>query len=162
MTGDRPTYRVSAIRHGTVIDHLEPRTALTAFQVLAIPPDALVTIGMNLQSEKIGTKDIIKIDGLELTREQVAKIALLGPHATISIIRDYAVVEKVEVKLPSTIEDIVRCPNPSCVTNADAIRTRFDVVAPDPIRLRCHWCERLVRADEVVFGSPPGPRSDDD
>jgi len=154
VTEDQPTYRVSALQHGTVIDHLEPGTALTAFQVLGVPRDALVTIGMNLHSAKSGSKDIIKIDGIELTRDQVAKIALLSPNATISIIRDYAVVDKVEVALPQVIEDIVRCPNPSCVTNADAIRTRFDLAGIDPIRLRCHWCERLVRVDELVFGPP--------
>ncbi len=154
---NQPTYRVSALRNGTVIDHLEPGTALAAFHVLGVPSNAIVAIGMNLNSGKIGTKDIIKIDSHELSPNEVSMIALLGPNVTISIIRNYEVVDKVEVSLPEVIEGVARCPNPSCVTNSDAIATRFDVRTTDPIRLRCHYCERLLRGDELELGPATQP-----
>jgi aspartate carbamoyltransferase regulatory subunit len=146
-----PTYKVSALRSGTVIDHLSPGAALQALAVLDVPEDAVMVLGMNFESAKHGRKDIIKLEGIELTREEIGKLVLLGPNATLSIIRDYEVVEKIQLQLPEAIEEVARCPNPSCITNSDPVTTRFHVLRGEPLRLRCHFCERTIPRDELVL-----------
>jgi aspartate carbamoyltransferase regulatory subunit len=146
---ERTEYRVTALGQGTVIDHLPPGTALKALEVLGFQGGGVVLVGMFLESKKWGKKDIIKIENKELSPTEFAKIALLGPHTTISIIRDYTIVEKMPVALPDTIQGVVRCPNPSCITNHDAVPTRFHVERPEPLRVRCHYCERVVDENEL-------------
>jgi aspartate carbamoyltransferase regulatory subunit len=156
---EQPTYKVSALRSGSVIDHLSPGSALQALSVLDVPEGAIITIGMNFESRKHGKKDIVKIEGLELTQHEISRIALLGPNATLSIIRDYEVVQKIKIRLPDTIEDVATCPNPSCITNSDPVPTRFHVLGDDPVRVRCHYCERTIRREEIVLEKAPRRRS---
>ena len=141
--------KVSALREGTVIDHLVAGTALKVLTVLGIRFDNAVTIGLNLDSRKAGRKDIIKIERREVTPQEVAKIALISPRASFSIIRDFQVVQKFKPALPELIENLIRCPNPSCVSNSPWVNTKFVVLRTDPLRVRCHYCERSLRKEEV-------------
>src|SRR5262249_29657911 len=92
--------KVSALREGTVIDQLVAGTALKVLSVLGMTFEGAVTIGLNLDSRKAGRKDIIKIERRELTPAEVARIALISPRATFSIIRDFKVVRKFTPELP--------------------------------------------------------------
>ena len=145
----RTEYKVTALKEGSVIDHLPPGSALKALEVLGDMGGGVVTVGMFLESRKWDKKDIIKIEKKEHDEQEVAKVALLGPHTTISIIRDYRVVGKVPVKIPDEIAGVVRCPNPSCITNHDPVETHFRVEKKLPLRVRCHYCERVVVKDEL-------------
>lgn len=152
MTEDRgvmPSIKVSALSEGTVIDHLVAGTALKVLQILGVHFEGAVTIGLNLESRKVGSKDIIKIERRELTPEEVAKIALISPRATFSIIRDYQVVEKFTPTLPKTIENLIRCPNPSCISREERVRTKFAVLRSEPLRVRCQYCERSLKKEEI-------------
>ena len=60
-------------------------------------------------------------------------------------------------QLPTAVDGVVRCPNPSCVTNHDPVTPRVRVDSTDPVRLRCHYCERRIRYDEVEFLPAPQP-----
>ena len=144
-----PQIKVSALREGTVIDHLVAGTALKVLSVLGIKFEGAVTIGLNLDSRKAGRKDIIKIERREVSPEEVAKIALISPRATFSIIRDFQVVEKFKPELPDLIENLIRCPNPSCVSSASSVPTKFTVLRADPVRVRCHYCERSLKKEEI-------------
>ena len=146
---DRPGYKVTALREGTVIDHLPPGMALKALEVLGDLGGGVVTVGMYLESRKQGKKDLVKIEAKELTDGERAKIALLGPNTTISIIRNYRVVEKSTVKIPELILGVLKCPNPSCITNHDAVLTKFHVERSTPFEVRCHFCERIVPKEEM-------------
>ncbi|MFO0980514.1 MAG: aspartate carbamoyltransferase regulatory subunit [Planctomycetota bacterium] len=148
-TTPEKSIKVSALKQGTVIDHLRRGSALRVIRLLGISSDGAVTIGLNLESHKYGTKELIKIENRELTQEEVSKIALLSPEATFSIIRSFEVVHKFRPELPDVVEGLVRCSNPSCITNADRIRTRFRVLRSQPLRLRCHYCERAFNEEEV-------------
>ena len=143
--------QVSALRSGTVIDHLGPRTALKALRILALGDDATVLIGVNLDSKKLGKKDLIKIEGRELTQAEIDKVALLSRRATFSIIRDFQVVKKFQPALPDVIEGLIRCVNPSCITQDPRVKGRFLTVRKDPLKLRCYFCERSLREDEIEF-----------
>ena len=146
---DRPEYKVTALRQGTVIDHLPPGMAIKALKVLGYQGGGVVTIGMFLESRKWGQKDLIKIENKELTWKEVQQIALLGTHTSISIIRDYKVIEKMDVSIPSEIIGVIHCPNPACITNHDDLATRFHVEEMEPMKMRCGYCETIIRKDEL-------------
>jgi aspartate carbamoyltransferase regulatory subunit len=110
-----------------------------------------VTVGLNLPSKKLRRKDILKMENRVLTAAEMARIALLGPRATVCVIEDYVLVRKIPLELPTAIDNVVECPNPSCITRHDAVVPRVRVEAADPVRLRCHYCERRIRSDEVEF-----------
>jgi aspartate carbamoyltransferase regulatory subunit len=146
---ERPEYKVTALRQGTVIDHLPPGTALQALKVLGDQGGNTVTVGMNLTSGKMGKKDLIKIENKELTEQEFAKIALLAPRSRISIIRDYKVVEKADVGIPEEFVDVLKCPNPACITNHERVTTCFRVESEDPLKIRCRFCESELGQDEL-------------
>ena len=119
---------------------------------LRVEDDGTVTIGLNLESGRQGTKDLIKIENKELTNQEANKIALLSPDATFSIIRDYRVVDKKSPQLPEVVEGILKCTNPACVTNTHGdVDSRFNVLNKKPVKLRCHFCERCFNEGELVF-----------
>jgi len=144
-----PIIRVTALREGTVIDHLVAGTALKVLFILGIEFEGAVTIGLNLDSSKMGQKDIIKIERREVSQQEVAKIALVSPRATFSIIRDFQVVKKFTPELPKLIENLIVCPNPSCISSEERVKTKFAVERSDPIKVRCHYCERTQDKEEI-------------
>lgn len=143
---------VSAIRNGTVIDHVSNEATFKVVEILRLEQeDQMLLIGMNLPSKQVGTKGIIKLEGRELTPQEVDKIALIAPQATLNIIKDYRVAEKRKVQLPDRVEGIVRCFNPSCVTNRQSVTTCFEVLGSSPVSLRCIYCERLMSGPDIIL-----------
>ena len=144
---------VKKIRNGTVIDHISAGHALDVLKILNIDGHEgnIVSIAMNVASKHQSKKDIVKVEGRELKPGEVDKIALIAPGATINIIREFEVAEKNRVKLPETIGGIVRCANPSCVSNAgEPVSPRFKVEKEDPLKLRCFYCARIMEKQDVL------------
>lgn len=142
--------KVDAINNGTVIDHIPAGKALKVLELLQKSADEIVTVGMNF-SGKTGKKDILKYEERELNQQEVNKIAIVAPNATINIIRNYEVVNKFKVELPEVFENLTDCPNPICVTQSEKVRTTFVVESKEPVKLRCHYCERTFNSDEINF-----------
>ncbi len=142
--------QVSAIKNGTVIDHIESKNTFKVARILDIEnEDQVVLVGMNLTSGNLGKKGIIKIEGKNLTQEEANKIALIAPDATLNIIKNYEVVEKRKVSLQEELAGIVKCFNPNCVSNHEKMQTHFRVESKDPPRLRCHYCERSMEGKDI-------------
>lgn len=144
--------QVSAIKDGTVIDHI-PATRL--FDVVTILnlhncPE-MITFGTNLDSKLLGKKGIIKVANRFFQDDEIDKIALIAPNAKLNIIKNYDVVEKRLVEIPDTITGIAKCFNPKCITNHEHIVTKFAVISKKPIELRCMFCEKITSEDEVVI-----------
>ena len=146
-----PTIKVSALARGTVLDHLLAGSAMRAYRVLGLGSEYTVTVGINLASSRLGQKDIIKIEGHELTEKEAAKIAMLSPDATLSIIRDYRVVHKIPLKLPERVEGILRCPNPACITRYEKTPGCFRVDSASPVTVTCEYCERTITEEQLDF-----------
>jgi aspartate carbamoyltransferase regulatory subunit len=149
----RKTLRVSKIKNGTVIDHITGGHALDIIKILGITGHVnwVVTVAINVPSKKLGTKDMVKIEGRELKSEEVDKIALLASHATINIIRNYKVAEKQRVKLPNILRGIVKCANPACISNSkEPVQPTFYVESEEPLRLRCHYCGYVMEKQDVL------------
>jgi aspartate carbamoyltransferase regulatory subunit len=145
--------RVSKIKDGTVIDHITAGHALDVVRILGITGEEKgpITVAINVPSKLLKTKDIVKIEGRELKPQEVAKIALLAPHASINIIRDYKVVKKQEVKLPKTIENIIKCANPACISNSnEPVKAKFYIDCEEPLLLKCHYCGFIAEKKDVL------------
>ena len=141
---------VAAIKDGTVIDRIPSDKLFKVASILHLDELAnQVTVGNNLESKELGTKGIIKVSDKFFTDKDINKIALIAPNAKLNIIRDYAVVEKKTLKLPTILEDIVKCGNPNCITNHEPMMTRFHVEDNKTLTLRCHYCERVMSGDDV-------------
>ncbi len=158
MIGQRP-YKVYAIADGVVIDHIPAMRALQVLEILGVhhedhPVDAIVTLGMNMESSKCGRKDIVKIERKELTKAELNRIALIAPEATVNIIRDSIVAEKFKIAIPAVFDGVVQCPNQNCVTNHEPAKTRFLTLATKPVMVKCHHCERVVWQDEIRLLGP--------
>ena len=151
MNNEHREMPVSALRHGTVIDHIPSAAVFKAVKVLGLEetPHA-VTVGMNLESARLGRKGIIKVADIEFDNDTLNRIALIAPTAVVNVIRDYQVVQKHPVALPDTIVGIVRCANPKCITNNEPMRTKFDVVrrVPSPL-IRCRYCNHSVEGADA-------------
>ena len=136
---------VSALENGTVLDHIPAQYVYKALDLLGLKDiESQITIGINLASKIYGRKGIIKIADKFFENEELNKLALIAPKATVNIIRDFKVVEKKKLELPEEAVGIAKCKNPKCVTNHQPIKTRFATIQNgDEISLKCHYCEKI-------------------
>jgi aspartate carbamoyltransferase regulatory subunit len=147
------TLLVSKIKDGTVIDHITGGHALDVVRILGITgrTDGVVLIAMHMASKRLGAKDIVKVEGRELQPEEVDKIALLAPHASINIIRNYKVIDKKRVKLPTIIRGTVKCGNPACISNSnEPVQPKFYVKSEEPLIVRCHYCGHIMEKQDIL------------
>lgn len=145
---------VRRIREGTVIDHIPAGRALQVLRILGISgrEGLRVAVVMNVESRKLGRKDIVKVEGRFLEPGEVDKIALAAPTATINIVRDYRVVEKRRVQPPYHVEGILRCTNPTCITRrpGEPVLSRFRRVPGKRMRYQCIYCGTIIGEDEII------------
>ncbi|GBC76325.1 Aspartate carbamoyltransferase regulatory chain [bacterium HR07] len=139
--------KVSKIKNGTVIDHIPAGMAPAVLKILGIERGCsdTVIVAMNVKSQQLGLKDIVKVENRALEAATVKKIAIVAPQATVNIIKDMAVAEKIHVELPHELIGIIRCPNRNCITNSsERVVPYLTVESRDPLAMRCHYCESLV------------------
>jgi len=141
--------KVNAIKNGTVIDHITAGRVQKVLEIVNLDSPETVMIGMNLQSNKIGKKDIIKIENKVLSQDEVNSIALIAPNATLIIIKDFEVVSKDYLELPEKISNLIVCPNPKCITNEEIMKSEFRLTEDTPPQVRCSYCEKKYPIEEV-------------
>ena len=148
---EKKKLKVKSSRNGTVIDHIRQNRAANVLSMLNLPDDETpVMVAINVESSNMGKKDIVKIEGRELSGEEVDKLALLTPLASVNIIRDYEIVNKFNVHLTDEVIDVVKCTNPNCISNSnEPIHDKFYVQEKEPITLRCHYCERTMDYEDI-------------
>ena len=137
--------RVSKIENGTVIDHVAGGQALNVLAILGIDGGSgeEVSVGMNVPSDRLGRKDVVKVEGRELSQNEVDVLSLIAPAATINIIREFEVVDKRRVTRPETVGGVLSCPNANCITTEnEPVESRFDVLEGG---VRCTYCETIIR-----------------
>ncbi|MXR52646.1 aspartate carbamoyltransferase regulatory subunit [Halovenus sp. WSH3] len=137
--------RVSKIENGTVIDHITGGQALNVLAILDIDGSRgeTVSIGMNVPSDRLGRKDVVKVEDRELSQSELDVLSLIAPAATINIIRGYDVVEKHRVERPDSVTGVLDCPNAHCITNEnEPIHSQFDVLEDG---IRCVYCDSIIR-----------------
>ena len=143
--------KVSAIKNGTVLDHIPANQLFEVITILGLRdcPNQ-ITFGMNLDSKLLGKKAIIKVADRFFEETQINKVALVAPEAKINIIKDFEVVEKKVLRVPDQIIGIVKCANPKCITNHQPITTKFETKHENGVlKLHCHYCEKNTSSDNL-------------
>jgi aspartate carbamoyltransferase regulatory subunit len=139
--------RVSKIENGTVIDHIQGGQSLNVLAILGIDGASgeQVSVGMNVPSTKLGRKDIVKVEGRELSQAELDVLSLIAPRATINIVRDFEVVDKHRVSRPDEVVGVLSCPNANCITTRnEPVDSRFEVLDDG---VRCTYCDTIIRED---------------
>jgi aspartate carbamoyltransferase regulatory subunit len=150
----RKELKVSAIENGTVIDHIPAASVFQVINILNLSAfENQILFGTNLESQKMGKKGIIKVRSKFFASDEINKIALVAPTATLIVIKNFEVVEKKKVSIPDKVEKIVKCFNPNCITNHEEVPTRFQVIDKTELKLRCHYCEKITAKDNMTFKS---------
>ncbi|MFX1579181.1 MAG: aspartate carbamoyltransferase regulatory subunit [Promethearchaeota archaeon] len=146
--------RIVKIHDGTVIDHIRAGKALEVLKILGITGQEgnIVSLAMNINSSRIEKKDIVKVEHRFLKEEEVDRIALVAPEATINLIEDFKIIKKTRVELPETITGVFECPNQRCVTNKERepIRSKYEVVSKKPLLLKCLYCWTMVEEQDII------------
>ena len=145
---------VRRIKEGTVIDHIDEGKGLRVLNALDIDgkDGSLITIALNVPSGKFKKKDIIKVENRFLKDDDTNKLAVIAPQATVNIVKNYKLVEKRRVALPSEIDRIFRCTNPECITNSsEHIESVMDVVDKEGLVLKCRYCSRILDVNRIDY-----------
>ena len=132
---------IDSIKNGFVIDHIPAGMAMEVYRVLKLKKlSCPVAMIMNAASDKMGKKDIIKIDAeIELNFEALGYVA---PDVTVNIIKDGKLTEKRHIELPEKITNVIKCKNPRCITSVEpGIDQVFNLTDKDNRVYRCIYCE---------------------
>lgn len=141
---------ISLIKEGTVIDHIDSDQVFQIVRILELETchDQL-TIGVNMRSKTHGRKGIIKIENRFLSKEDVDRISLFSPHATISLIHNFVVDKKFRVEIPQQVMNVLKCNNRNCITNIEHEKTHFVLHKKEPLEFICKHCERRLLKDDM-------------
>ena len=133
--------RIDAIQNGVVIDHIAAGRGMELYNLLKLEElDVSIAIIKNVVSERMGRKDIIKIDAEIPVNLDV--IGYVDPHATVNIIKDGVLVEKKSIELPETLTDVLFCRNPRCITQTEQeLQHKFKLTDRKNRVYRCIYCE---------------------
>lgn len=145
------TFPVSAIKNGTVIDHITAGQALRIINLLSLEHSKhTITLGMNLISKRVGRKDLIKIENRILTEGEANEIVVFAPDATINVIENFSVIKKINTRLPDVMRSVFICANPACITQTETVESYFHIKEnKKQILLSCHYCEKTFNRNQV-------------
>ena len=133
---------VGALREGYVLDHIKAGKAMTIYHDLHLDKkDCTVAIIMNARSNKLGKKDIIKVE-CPIDELDLDIVGFIDHNITVNIIKDEEIVEKRELKLPKQIINVIKCKNPRCITSIEqGLDQVFFLADPEKEVYRCKYCE---------------------
>ena len=133
---------IGGLNEGVVIDHIKAGGAMEIYNYLGLEKlDCSVAIIKNARSNKMGKKDIIKIEGPITINLDI--LGVLDSNITINVIRDNEIVEKRLLPLPDMVTNVIRCKNPRCITSIEQeLPHRFKLTDKDNRVYRCMYCEQ--------------------
>lgn len=145
------TLSVSAIKNGTVIDHVPHGQALRIISLLRLlEKKCKVTVGLNLLSNRMKLKDLIKIEDYTLSNDEADEITIFAPEATINLIQNFEVSGKIITKLPSSISGVFVCSNPFCISITEPVESVFSIHEhAHHVKLTCRYCEKTYDRNQV-------------
>lgn len=133
--------KIDSIVNGIVIDHISAGKGMKLYHLLELDRlDCSVAIIKNVNSGKMGKKDIIKVaDTVDIDMDV---IGFVDPHATINVIHNEELVEKKQIELPEKLVNVVSCKNPRCITSTEQELPQVFVLTDRKKRIyRCQYCE---------------------
>ena len=136
---------IDSIKNGIVIDHIGAKKGMEIYEALKLKDlDCSVAIITNAKSNKMGRKDIIKID--KAIQINMDVIGFIEPNATINIVKEDQLVSKYQVQLPEKIVNIAKCQNPRCITSIEKdLAQVFTLKDKENKVYRCQYCEMSLK-----------------
>ena len=133
---------IGGLKEGVVIDHIKAGGAMEIYNYLGLENlDCSVAIIKNAKSNKMGKKDIIKIEGPITVNLEV--LGVLDENITINVIQDNKIVEKKALPLPEVVTNVIKCKNPRCITSIEQeLPHRFKLTDKKNRIYRCMYCEQ--------------------
>ena len=133
---------ISGLQKGIVLDHIEAGRSLDIYYHLGLDKlECQVAIIKNARSNKMGRKDIIKIEE-PLENLDLEILGYIDYNITVNIIKDNKIVEKKRLKLPKKITNVIKCKNPRCITSIEQELPHVFYLADEKKELyRCLYCE---------------------
>ena len=137
---------VGALKEGYVLDHIKAGKAMTIYRDLKLDKlDCTVAIIKNARSNKMGTKDIIKVE-CPIEKLDLDILGFIDHNITVNIIKDEQIVEKKVLKLPKQITNVIRCKNPRCITSIEQGLDQIFILSDEEKEIyRCEYCEEKYR-----------------
>lgn len=136
---------IDSIQNGVVIDHIKAGCGMMLYELLKLGEcNASVAIIKNVQSKKMGKKDIIKIDAdIDLNLDVIGYV---DPDATVNIIKNGTLTEKLSIDMPETLINVIKCKNPRCITSCEQeIEHIFKLADKENKEYRCLYCETKAK-----------------
>jgi aspartate carbamoyltransferase regulatory subunit len=139
---------ITKIKNGIVIDHIRAGQGIRIFNWLGLSKaNYTVAFVVNATSEHMRRKDIIKIDNTIAINFDV--LGLIDPHITVNVIENEKITEKIKLKLPERVENVLICKNPRCITSTEAyVPHIFHLENPELRTYRCEYCDDIRSAGE--------------
>ena len=133
---------IGGLNEGVVIDHIQAGGAMKIYEYLNLEKlDCSVAIIKNARSNKMGKKDIIKIDGgLDLVDLDI--LGFVDDNITINVIKDGVIAEKKSLSLPKTVTNVIKCKNPRCISQVEQELDNVFILTDEKNHVyRCKYCE---------------------
>ena len=139
---------INEIQDGYVIDHLHAGRALRVYRYLDLDQlDCSVAIIKNAKSGRMGRKDIIKID--ELIPLNMEIISYIDPGATVNVIQDGKLVDKIRLTVPEHVKGVLKCRNPRCITQTEQeLQHMFVLKDRQKGTYRCYYCDTIHKPED--------------
>ena len=136
------TLTVGRIEEGFVLDHIQAGRSMDIYKYLHLDKlDCCVAIIKNAKSNKMGKKDIMKIE-CPIDFMDLDILGFIDHNITVNIIKDEKIVEKKDLRLPKQVVNVIRCKNPRCITSIEQGLDQVFVLADEENEVyRCKYCE---------------------
>ncbi len=140
---------ITTIKDGLVIDHIKAGVGIKIFKYLNLDKvNSQVALIMNVKSEKMGKKDIIKIENSSDIDYTV--ITLLSPHLTINEIMNGEICNKIKPELPKQVVNILKCNNPRCITTVENyVPHTFRLINENKGTYKCDYCDNIIKLSDL-------------
>ncbi len=133
---------VGKIEEGFVLDHIQAGKSLSIYEHLGLDKlDCTVAIIKNARSEKMGKKDILKVE-CDIDKLDLDVLAFIDHNITVNVIKDGEIVAKKALVLPKMIKNVIKCHNPRCITSIEQELPHIFFLADEEKEVyRCKYCE---------------------
>jgi aspartate carbamoyltransferase regulatory subunit len=140
---------ITSIKDGLVIDHIKAGMGVKIFNYLSLDKvNSQVALIMNVKSEKMVKKDIIKIENSSEINYTV--LSLLSPHLTINEVKDGEICRKLSPELPEKVADVLKCNNPRCITTVENyVPHTFSLINEDRGTYKCDYCDNITKLSDL-------------
>ncbi len=133
---------VGSLKEGFVLDHIKAGKSMEIYKYLGLDNlDCQVAIIKNAKSNKMGRKDIIKIEcSLDFVNLDI--LGYIDHSITVNIIHNGEIVDKKKLILPEIITNVLTCKNPRCITSIEQETKQIFMLTDREKKVyRCKYCE---------------------